>query len=146
MNSTTVKITDFQPFDTPLSVTRIWAGRAISALAVLFLLFDGVMKLLKPVPVVESFERLGYPDDVSIGLGILQLACLALYVVPRTATLGAVLITGYLGGAISTHLRIGDPWLSHTLFPIYVGAVVWLGLYLRDGRLQRLLFSPKTTV
>ena len=105
----------------------------------MFLLFDCVVKLVKIQPVVESFAQLGYPDSLARGIGLLELACLALYVVPRTAVLGAILLTGFLGGAISTHLRIGDPLFSHVLFPAYVGILVWSGLFLRDDTLRALI-------
>ena len=118
---------------------RYRTGLAVSALPVLFLLFDCVIKLLKIQPVVESFAQLGYPDSLARGIGLLALACLTLYVLPRTAILGAILLTGFLGGAISTHLRIGDPLFSHVLFPAYVGVLVWSGLFLRDDTLRALL-------
>ncbi len=116
-----------------------WAGRVISALSVLFLLWDGVMKLWKPAPVLESFARLGYPEGVATGIGILELVCLAVYVIPRTSVLGAILLTGYLGGAVATHVRIGDPLFTHVLFPTYVGLLLWVGLFLRDARLRSLI-------
>lgn len=117
----------------------IWAGRVLSALAVLFLLFDSVIKVMKLPAAVEGTVKLGFPEGVIAGIGVVQLLCLALYVVPRTAVAGAVLLTGYLGGAIATHVRIGSPLLSHTLFPIYVAALIWGGLYLREARLRALL-------
>lgn len=121
---------------------RSWTGRVLSGLAVAFLLFDVVLKLAK-VPVVDaSMRELGWSADLARPLGATLLACLALYVVPRTASLGAVLLTGYLGGAIATHLRLGNPLFSHTLFPIYVAAFVWVGLALRDDRV-RALFLPR---
>ena len=113
-----------------------WAGRIVTAVPVLFLLFDGVMKLIKPTPITEAFVRLGYPPELALALGIVLLACLALYLIPRTSILGAILLTGYLGGAVSTHVRVGDPLFSHVLFPIYIGVLLWLGLYLRDNRLR----------
>ena len=115
------------------------AGIALSALPVLFLSFDSVIKLLKIAPVVQSFAQLGYPDSLARGLGLLELACIVIYLIPRTAVLGAVLLTGFLGGAISTHLRIGDPLFSHTLFPVYVALMVWGGIYLRDEAVRALL-------
>jgi len=119
---------------------RLRAGIAVSALPVSFLLFDCVIKLIKIQPVVESFAQLGYPDTLARGVGLLELACLALYLLPRTAILGAILLTGFLGGAIATHLRIADPLFSHTLFPAYVGVLVWGGLLLRDDTLRALLW------
>ena len=122
----------------PVSPTRRWAGYVISALPALFLLVDGAMKLMKPVPVVEATVQLGYPDSVIMPLGIVLLACTMLYVIPRTAVLGAILLTGYLGGAVATHVRVSDG-LFPLLFPVLVGALVWGGLYLRDDRLRALL-------
>jgi len=118
---------------------RLWAGRVISALPVLFLLFDGVIKLMKIEPVVQSFAQLGYPVSLAAGIGILELACVVVYVIPRTSVLGAILLTGYLGGAIATHVRIGSPYLTHTFFPIYVALLVWGGLLLREDRLRALV-------
>jgi DoxX-like family len=121
------------------SSRTIWAGRILSGLAVLFLLFDTVIKLILHPSAVEGTTTLGYPEGVIFGIGVVELVCLALYVYPRTAVTGAVLFTGYLGGAIATHVRIGSPLLSHTLFPIYVAALLWGGLYLRENRLRALL-------
>lgn len=121
-----------------ISKTRLWTGRIISTLVALFLLMDGVMKLVKPAPVVEATVKLGYPESVIVGLGIVLTTCTLLYLVPATSTLGAILLTGYLGGAVATHVRVGDPW-STILFPVLFGALVWGGLWLRDERLRRLL-------
>jgi len=118
----------------------IWAGRILTALPVAFLLFDGSIKLMRLAPVSEAFSRLGYPESQAVGIGILELACLAVYLIPRTSRFGAVLLTGFLGGAISTHVRIGDPLFSHVLFPVYVGAMIWAGLWLRDERLRALAY------
>lgn len=123
----------------PVSRKRLWTGRILSSLAVLFLLFDSVIKLTPIAPVRESFERLGYPLSVAVGIGLLELACLALYVIPRTSVLGAILLTGFLGGATATHVRVGDPLVSHVLFPTYIGVLVWGGLFLRDSRLSALV-------
>ena len=117
----------------------IWTGRILSALGVLFLTFDAVMKVLKSAQAVEGTTQLGYPASVVVPLGLLQLVCLALYLVPRTAILGAVLWTGYLGGAVATHVRLGNPMLTHVLFPVYIAVLLWGGLYLRDGRVRTLL-------
>jgi hypothetical protein len=119
-----------------LSKGRRWAGAALSGLAVLFLLFDSAMKLVKVAPVVEAMQRMGFPDESARPIGLILLACLVLYLVPRTAVLGAVLLTGYLGGAVVTHVRVADPLFSHTLFPVYFGTLVWAGLYLRDARVR----------
>jgi hypothetical protein len=127
------------PEATPVSRKALWAGRIISALPVLFLLFDAVMKLIKPPPVIDATVKLGYPESTIIGMGIVLLACVILYVIPQTSVLGAILLTGYLGGAVATHVRVGDPLLTHTLFPVYVGVLIWLGLYLRDARLRALV-------
>lgn len=118
---------------------RRWPGRVITAVPVLFLAFDVAIKLADVPAVAEASAQLGLPAHLGVVLGVVLGACLALYLVPRTAPLGAVLLTGYLGGAVLAHLRIGDPLISHTLFPIYVGALLWAGLYLRDDRVRRLL-------
>jgi hypothetical protein len=97
---------------------------------------DGVMKLVGPSVVVEAQEHLGYPGSVTFGLGVLLLACTALYAIPKTSLLGAILLTGYLGGAIASQLRIGEPWFSHILFGVYLGLFVWGGLYLRSEKLR----------
>ena len=113
-------------------------GHAVSALPVLFLLFDGVAKLLKPAPVVEATVALGIPESAIFGLGLLLLGCLAVYLIPRTAVLGAVLLTGYLGGAMATHVRVGSDLFS-LLFPVVLGGLLWGGLHLRDSRLRALV-------
>ena len=123
----------------PLSKGRLWTGRIMSALPALFLLVDGVGKLIKPAPVVEGTVQLGYPESVLLGLGIVLLTCTILYTIPRTAILGAILLTGYLGGAIGTHVRVGSPLFSHILFPVYLAVLIWGGLYLRDERLRALI-------
>lgn len=122
----------------PISTTALWAGRILSGLAALFLLVDGVMKLIKPQVVVEGTVKLGYPESVIFGLGVVLLFCTILYVIPRTAILGAILLTGYLGGAVATHVRIGDAAFN-ILFPVVFGALIWGGLYLRDERLRALI-------
>lgn len=119
----------------PGSKTMLWAGRIMSALPVLMLLFSSVMKLMKSAPVVEGFTHLGYPESLALGLGIVELTCAVVYVIPRTSVLGAILLTGYLGGATATHLRIGEPFFM----PIILGVLVWGGLFLRDDRLRALL-------
>lgn len=124
----------------PISTARPRAGRVIGALAVLFLLVDGAVKVLQLAPAVEASARLGYPAGLTLGIGLLELACLAVYALPRTAPLGALLLTGYLGGAVATHLRVGSPPFP-VLFPVVVGALLWGGLALRDGRLRALLSS-----
>ncbi|MCY1081626.1 DoxX family protein [Archangium lansingense] len=117
----------------------LWTGRILSGLAVLFLLFDATIKVLAHPEAVQTTAQLGYPSTVVFGLGLVQLVCLAVYLIPRTSVLGAVLWTGYLGGAIATHVRVGNPLFSHVLFPTYVAAFLWLGLWLRDERLRAVL-------
>ena len=116
-----------------------WIGRVLSALAILFLLFDCVIKLLQLPVAVEGTTQLGYPATVVLGIGVVELVCLVLYVIPQTSVIGAILFTGYLGGAIATHVRIGSPLLSHVLFPIYVAVLIWGGLYAREDRLRSLI-------
>lgn len=123
----------------PISKKGLWAGRIVSGLAVLFLLFDSLIKVMKLAPAVEGTTALGYPATVVRGIGVIELICLILYVVPRTSVFGAILLTGYLGGAIATHVRVGSPLLTHTLFPIYVALLIWGGLFLRDDRLRTLI-------
>ncbi len=123
----------------PVSKGRLWTSRIMSALPALFLLMDGVMKLAKPEFVVKATVQLGYPERVIFGLGIVVLVCVILYLIPRTAVLGAILLTGYLGGAVATHVRVGDPLFSHALFPVYVAILLWGGLYLREERLRALV-------
>ncbi|AKJ02033.1 DoxX-like protein [Archangium gephyra] len=117
----------------------LWTGRILSGLVVLFMLFDATMKVLQLPVAVQGTTQLGYPESVVFGLGLVQLACLVLYLVPRTSVLGAVLWTGYLGGAIATHVRLGNPLFSHILFPVYVAAFFWAGLWLREERLRAIL-------
>lgn len=115
------------------------AGWVLGGLGVLFLAVDALMKLLALPAVIQSMTELGYPTAIARPLGLIELACLIVYLAPRTAPLGAVLWTGYLGGAVATHVRLGNPLLTHTLFPIYVAALLWGGLYLRDARVRGLL-------
>jgi hypothetical protein len=124
---------------TKISKRELWTGRGMSGLSALFLLLDGVMKLIKPAPVVDGTVRLGYPESVIVKLGIVLIICTVLYLIPRTSILGAILLTGYLGGAVATHVRVGDPLFSHILFPTYLGLLIWGGLYAREDRL-RVLF------
>ena len=121
------------------STTAQWAGRIISGLLVLFLIFDAAIKVVPLDVVTQTMTQLGYPANLSQGLGVLTLICTALYIIPRTSVLGAILLTGYLGGAIATHLRVGSPVFSHLLFGVYLGLMVWGGLLLRDARLRSLL-------
>jgi hypothetical protein len=124
---------------TLVSKRRLWAGRILSGLAVLFLLFDAVIKVMKIRPVVEGFAKAGYPESVAVPIGMVLLVCVVIYAIPRTSVLGAILLTGYLGGAVATHVRVGDPLFSHVLFPTYVAALIWGGLFLREDRLRSLL-------
>ena len=117
----------------------LWIGRVLSALAVLFLTFDATMKLLRLPMAIDGTTELGYPASVVFPLGIVQVVCLILYLLPRTSVFGAVLWTGYLGGAIATHVRLGNPLFTHVLFPVYVALLLWGGLWLRDTRLRALL-------
>lgn len=121
----------------------LWAGRVSSALAVLFLVMDGTFKLFATPEAVQTTEALGWPSSTLFGLGVLQLVLLVLYLAPRTSVLGALLWTGYLGGAVATHVRVGNPLASHVLFPTYIATLLWLGLGLRDARVRALL--PFTT-
>jgi DoxX-like family len=111
----------------------------LSGLVIAFLLFDSIIKLIKIEPVVESFRELGFPDSLARGIGAMELAIVVLYVIPRTAVFGTILLTGLLGGAVASHLRLGDPLFSHVLFGVYVGLMAWGGLYLRDERLRALV-------
>ena len=118
---------------------QLWSGRTLSALAVLFLTFDATIKLLQLPVAVEGTKKLGYPGNVVFVLGVIQLICLIVYLIPRTAVLGAILWTGYLGGAVATHVRVADPLFTHILFPTYVAALLWGGLWLREPRLRALV-------
>ncbi|MDB4973643.1 MAG: Arginine/ornithine antiporter ArcD [Myxococcaceae bacterium] len=121
------------------SAKALWSGRILSGLMSAFLLLDASMKLLGAPEAVKGTTELGYQASVVVPLGVIQLLCLALYLVPRTAVLGAILWTGYLGGAIATHVRMDNPLFSHVLFPIYVAAFLWAGVWLRDPRVRNLL-------
>jgi len=118
----------------------LWVSYIMSTLPVLMLLFSGIMKLIKPPSVMEGFAHLGYDESVALGLGVVELLATLLYIIPRTSVLRAILLTGYLGGATATHLRIGEPFQM----AILLGVFVWGGLYLRDERL-RLLIPLRTS-
>jgi hypothetical protein len=122
----------------PIGKTALWAGRIISALAIVFLIFDSVIKVLNTTPAVESTTQLGYPASMVVGIGVLELVCLAIYAIPRSSVLGAILLTGYLGGAIATQMRAGSP-LFPVVFPIVIGALIWAGLFVREERLRALI-------
>ncbi|HUQ80538.1 MAG TPA: DoxX family protein [Gemmatimonadaceae bacterium] len=123
----------------PVRANAVKTGRVLSGLAVAFLVFDAGMKFTNVPAVAEAMTQLGWPLRATTGIAILEILCLALYLIPRTSVLGVVLLTGYLGGAIATHVRVGNPLFSHVLFPVYIAALLWGGLYLRDARLRVLL-------
>ena len=118
---------------------RTWTGRIVLALPILFLTVDAVVKLLRIGPVVDSFNELGYPQNLALAIGLIEAVCLLVLLIPRTSILGAVLLTGYLGGAVATHLRIGNPLASHILCPAYIGMLIWAGMALIDSRIVRLV-------
>lgn len=122
-----------------ISAAQVWTGRILSGIAVAFLVFDAVGKLMRVEPVVEGTVKLGYRADSVVTVGLLLLAGVVLYVVPRTSLLGAIYLAAYLGGAVATHYRVGSPLLSHVLFPVYVALLLWGGLALRTPRLASLL-------
>ena len=127
----------------PVSATQSaavrWTGRVLFGLTVAFMLMDSAFKFMPASqPVIDSFMQLGYDPAVGPVIGVLSLTCTILYAWPRTAAWGALLLTGYLGGAVATHFRVGNPLASHTLFPIYIAILAWGGLYLRDARVRRL--------
>ena len=125
----------------PVSKPALWMGRVLSGLVIVFMLFDGAIKLV-PWPVVtETMDRIGYGSSETLArtLGVITMACTLLYAIPPTSIVGAILLTGYLGGAMASHLRIGSPLLSHTLFGLYLGLMVWGGLWLRDRNLRTLI-------
>jgi DoxX-like family len=124
---------------TTFGVSRVTIGRVLSALAVLFLAFDTVIKFTGIPAVEENMTQLGYAMSSVVVIAILELVCLVAYLVPRTSVLGAVILTGYLGGAIASHLRVGNPLFSHVLFPTYIAALLWGGLYLRDTRVRAII-------
>lgn len=123
------------------STATLWTGRILSGIAILFLLFDSTLKLLRLPMAAEATAQLGYPANIAFTIGVIEIICLIVYVIPATSVLGAVLLTGYLGGAVATHVRIGSPLLTHILFPIYIAALLWGGLYLRDVRVRALVLS-----
>jgi hypothetical protein len=122
----------------PVSKGRFWTGRIISAVVVLFLLFDSITKVMKVRAVIEASAQLGYPVNAIVTIGIILLVCTVFYIIPQTAVLGAILLTGYLGGAVAANLRIGSA-IFNTFFPIVFAALAWAGLYLRESRLGALI-------
>ncbi|MBN8219282.1 MAG: DoxX family protein [Spirochaetes bacterium] len=128
--------------NTTPSKGAFWSGWILSGLAIAFLTFDGIFKFFlhkMPPEAVAEAARLNYPTNLMPGIGTTLLICTLLYAIPRTAILGAILLTGYLGGAVSAHVRIMNPWASHILFPVYLGVFIWLGLYLRVPALHNLV-------
>lgn len=121
----------------------VWTGRVLSGLAVAFLTFDAVGKLLRVAPVIEGTAQLGYPESTILPMGVLLVIGLALHLVPRTSVLGAIFLTGFLGGAVATHVRVGNPLATHTLFPTYVAALLWGGLALRRLAVRAVLLGEK---
>ncbi|TPK88506.1 DoxX family protein [Mesorhizobium sp. B2-4-17] len=125
----------------PVSSGALWTGRVLSGVIVLFMIFDGAIKLPPLDIVTQTMSELGWPADANVArvLGVIGLVSTVLYALPRTSVLGAILLTGYMGGAIATHVRIGSPLFSHTLFGVYLGIILWGGLYLRDPRVRALI-------
>ncbi len=123
----------------PISSRTLWASRIMGGIAVLFMLFDTAIKLMRESHAVEGTVQLGYPDSTVQLLGIIEAVCLVLYLIPRTSVLGMVLLTGYLGGAVATHVRLENPLFSHVLSSIYIALMMWGSLYLREPRLRTLL-------
>jgi hypothetical protein len=121
-----------------VSRVRLWTGRIITGFGALFLFFDGAMKIVKPAAVIEATAKLGFPEAALTGIGLVLIACTVLYVIPRTSILGAVFLTGYLGGAVATQVRAGMGWFE-TSFPVLFGALIWSGVWLRDQRVKMLL-------
>ena len=125
----------------PVSKPALWTGRILSGLVIAFLMLDGAIKLV-PWPVVtDTMDKMGYGSSETLArsLGVITIACTAMYAIPSTSILGAILLTGYLGGAMASHLRIGSPLFTHTLFGLYLGVMVWAGLWLRDRNLCTLI-------
>jgi hypothetical protein len=129
------KIMESASSPSPVSKAALWTGRVMSALPGLMLCFSAAMKFAGPPELAKGFEHMGIPLGHALGLGLLELLCAVIYLIPRTAVIGAILLTGYLGGAIQTHIRVGDPVYTH----IVLGVVIWGGLYLRDPRLRALI-------
>lgn len=124
---------------TPISKSKLWTSYILSGIAVLFMIFDTGIKVIRESHAVEGTIQLGYPDSAVVTLGIIEAVCLALYLIPRTSIFGMILMTGYLGGAVATHVRLGNPLFSHILFSVYIAILLWGGLYLREPRLRELI-------
>ena len=120
----------------PVSIAAVWSGRIVTAVVIVFMLFDGGIKVLKLAPAVEGTVRVGYPAGLVLPIGIIALGCTLLYAIPKTAILGAILLTGYMGGATATQMRLEDPWF---FFPVAIGGLAWLGIFLRDEQLRTLI-------
>jgi hypothetical protein len=127
--------------DNLVSNKRIWTSRILAGLPVAFLTLDAVIKLARLAPAVTGTVQLGYPPSVVFGIGLVEMLCVLAYAIPRTAIAGAVLLTGYLGGAIATHVRVGDPLATHVLTPVYVAMMIWGALLIR-GRLRGVFAAP----
>jgi hypothetical protein len=124
---------------TNISKSRLWTARIMSGVIIMFMLFDSILKLIKPAPVVEGTVTLGYAEHHIIVIGILGLLCTILYAVPRTSFFGAVLLTAYFGGVVATHVRLDNPLFTHILFPVYLAVLTWGGVWLRDEKVRRLI-------
>jgi hypothetical protein len=122
-----------------VSNKALWGGRIISGLVTAFMIFDGVIHIMKPAPVVQAFAQLGFPIRLAVPLGVMSLTCVALYAIPQTSVLGAILLTGYLGGAVAIQLPTGNPFFGEVIFPVYIGVFVWGGIFLRDERVRKLI-------
>jgi hypothetical protein len=122
-----------------LSKKSLWTGRVLSGLVTAFMVFDAVIHLMRPAPVVEAFAKLGLPLRLAVTLGIIELVCVVLYMIPRASILGAILLTGYLGGAVAIQMTTSKSLFGEILFPVYVGVMLWGGLYLRDDRVRTLI-------
>ena len=125
--------------DKAVSRRRLWTGRVLAGLAIAFLVFDAVIKLIPIQPVIDAMAHLGYPIGLAPVIGILGLVGVALYAIPRTSILGAIFLTAFLGGATASQVRIGEPLFTHVLFPSYIAALLWGGLWLRDARARALV-------
>ncbi len=123
----------------PIRNAAVWTGRVLSGIVIVFLLFDGAIKLIPLDIVIETSQQLRIPAELARPLGVITLLCTILYAIPRTSVLGAILLTGYMGGAIYTHLRVGNPLFSHTLFGVYLALFIWGGLWLRDATVRALI-------
>lgn len=138
---TTPREAEAQPVGS-ISRRAVYAGRALSGFAVLFLAFDASLKVFELLPATDASRSLGWDASLMFPIGLIEVAFLVAYLVPRTSVLGAILWSAYLGGAVATHMRVGSPLFSHTLFPIYVAAFLWAGLWLRDRRVRALIGPP----